>query len=136
MITNFAQFSDESINENVDINKKYVNDFLNEFGFFITLNISQISTMGIDNNANSELSLMQKNLRNPIINGMTYFEITKDVNYLYKNPKILSALLNKIREFLIYIEPRIQKYVKDSDIKDNWLKKIENFKEKYKKIIS
>ena len=76
------------------------------------------------------------NLRKPIINGMNYSELIKDVNILFNTPKMLSALLNKIREFLIYIEPRIERFVKDSEYKTKWLEKIQDFKIRYKNIIS
>jgi hypothetical protein len=45
-------------------------------------------------------------------------------------------LFSQIRELLIYIEPRIEKFVIDGDVKDNWLQKIQELKENYKKIVS
>ena len=42
----------------------------------------------------------------------------------------------QIRELLLYIEPRVKNYVKDCDVKDNWLGKIDKFKERYKQIVS
>ena len=92
--------------------------------------------MGIDTNSNNELSDMMKNLRKPIINGLNYFELTKDTNLLYSKPKLLSELLNKIREFLIYIEPRIVKFVKEGEFKTKWLERIHILKNTYKDIIS
>lgn len=116
-------------------NKSYINTFLVDFGFFITLNLSQITKMGINDNATLELNKMMKTLRKPIINGNSYSEIIKDVNYLYSNPKLLSALFSIIRDFLLYIEPRIDRFVIDSDTKNQWLEKIRNFKQRYKNII-
>jgi hypothetical protein len=127
---------EEKLNENTGINRNYVNNFLSDFGMFITLNLSQVTKIGIDSNSTNELNNMMFNLRKPIINGMNYSELIKDVNILYNNPKLLSALLNKIREFLIYIEPRIDKFVKDSEYKTKWLEKIQDFKTRYKNIIS
>ena len=49
---------------------------------------------------------------------------------------MLSSLFSQIRELLLYIEPRVKNYVKDCDVKDNWLGKIDKFKERYKEIIS
>jgi hypothetical protein len=116
--------------------RKFMNEFLYDFGLFITLNLSQVTKMGIDENATKELVLMSQRLRQPLINGMNYSEITKDVNSIYKNPKMTSALVNQIRNLLTYIEPRIQKFVKECDYKKNWLSKINKFKENYKIIIS
>lgn len=136
-VKNFKQFINENgLNEGVEINKDYVNKFLNDFGFLITLNLSHVTKMGIDSNSTNELTNMMMNLRKPIINGLNYIELTKDTNSLYSKPKLLSEILNKIREFLIYIEPRINKFVKDSEYKTKWLEKIEDLKNRYKNIVS
>lgn len=126
----FEQFLNETV-----INKSYVNTFLNDFGFLITLNLLHVSNSGIDSKSSVELANMMSNLRKPIINGLNYFELIKDTTTLYKNPRLLSELLNKVREFLIYIEPRIVKFVKDCDHKTKWLEKIKDLKARYKKII-
>ena len=79
---------------------------------------------------------MLSELRKPLINGKSFTEITTDMNSIVSNPKMLSGLFSQIRDLLIYIEPRIQRFVKDSDKKDIWLDKITNFKERYKNIVS
>ncbi len=121
--------------ESNQVNRKYVNEFLSDFGFFITLNLSQVTKMGIDENSNKELNQMMLNLRKPIINGKSYVDLIKDINTIYGNPRLVSEIVNKVREFLTYIEPRIIKFVSPSESKDNWLDKINNFKERYKIII-
>jgi len=136
-VKNWKQFlNEQKLNETVEINKNYVNAFLLDFGYLITFNLSQVTKMGIDSNSTNELNNMMLNLRKPIINGLNYAELIKDTNSLYNKPKLLSALLNKIREFLIYIEPRISKFVKDCEYKTKWLEKIEDLKSRYKNIIS
>ena len=117
------------------VERKFVSDFLLDFGFLISMKFSQITKMGIDEEATKELTSMMKRLREPLINGKTYFELIDNVNDLYKSPKLLSAFIGQIRELLIYIEPRIKKFVIDGDVKDNWLQKIEDFKDKYKQIV-
>jgi hypothetical protein len=117
------------------VNRKFVSDFLLDFGFMITMKFSQITKMGIDELATKELTSMMKRLREPLINGKKYTELIDNVNNLYKNPKLLSALFSQVRELLIYIEPRIEKFVVDGDVKDNWLQKIQQLKEDYKKIV-
>ena len=121
--------------ESNQVNRKYVNEFLSDFGFFITLNLSQVTKMGIDETSNNELNKMMLNLRKPIINGKSYVDLIKDINTIYDNPRLVSEIVNKVREFLNYIEPRIIKFVSPSESKDNWLDKITNFKERYKIII-
>jgi len=118
------------------VNRKFISDFLFDFGFMITMKFSQITKMGIDELATKELSSMMKRLREPLINGKKYTDLIDNVNDLYKSPKMLSALFGQIRELLIYIEPRIKKFVVEGDGKDNWLEKIKELKENYKKIVS
>lgn len=117
------------------VNRKFVSDFLLDFGFLITLKFSQITKMGVDESATKELTFMMRNLRGPLINGKKYTELIDNVNDLYKNPRLLSALISQIRELLIYIEPRIKMLVVDGEVKDNWLEKIRELKESYKKIV-
>ena len=100
------------------------------------MNLSQVTKMGIDNTSTVELTNMMNSLRKPIINGMTYIDIIKDINKVYDNPKLLSEFLNKIREFLLYVEPRIAKFVKECETKRKWLDKISLLKSRYRIIIS
>ena len=117
-------------------NRKFINDFMLDFGMLITMGFSQITKMGIDQKSTDELSSMMKRLREPLINGKKYSEIINDISFLYKNPKMLSAFIGQIRELLLYIEPRVKNYVKECDVKDNWLSKIDKFKERYKQIVT
>lgn len=114
-----------------------MSEFLLDFGFFISLNLVKSESYCVDDdNAKIHIKDMLKRLQEPIINNKTYFELIKDINSLYINPKLLSVLMNQIRLLLNYIEPRIKKFIKEGEIKNNWINKIENFKEKYKNIIS
>jgi hypothetical protein len=117
-------------------NKKFINDFMFDFGMLITMGFSQITKMGVDQTATDELSSMMKRLREPLINGKTYAQLIDNLSLLYNNPKMLSSFIGQIRELLLYIEPRVKNYVKDCDVKDNWLGKIDKFKERYKQIVS
>ena len=125
------------------VDKKFVKDFLTDFGTLISLNFSQITKMGKDENATKELTLMMQQLRKPIINGLNYFDFLKDnINTIPNNPKLLSSLLGIIRGFLIYIEPRIKQFVTDEpaknglNYKESWLKRIDKIKNDYKLIIN
>jgi hypothetical protein len=120
-----------------------VKDFLVDFSTLISLNFSQITKMGKDENATKELTLMMQQLRKPIINGKNYFDFLKDnINNIPSNPKLLSSILGIIRGFLIYIEPRIEQFVTDKpapngiNYKEEWLKRINNIKNSYKKIVT
>jgi hypothetical protein len=125
------------------VNKMFVKDFLTDFGTLISLNFSQITKMGKDADATKELTLMMQQLRKPIINGQTYFDFIKDnINTVPNNPKLLSTLLGIIRDYLIYIEPRVSKFVTDEpasngiNYKEAWLNRIEKIKNDYKLIVS
>lgn len=125
------------------VDKKFVKDFLTDFGTLISLNFSQITKMGKDENATKELTLMMQQLRKPIINGLNYFDFLKDnINTIPNNPKLLSSFLGIIRGFLIYIEPRIKQFVTDEpaknglNYKESWLKRIDKIKNDYKLIIN
>lgn len=125
------------------VNKMFVKDFLTDFGTLISLNFSQITKMGKDVDATKELTLMMQQLRKPIINGQNYFEFLKDnINIVPNNPKLLSTLLGIVRDYLIYIEPRVQKFVTDEpapngvNYKEAWLKRIEKIKNDYKLIVT
>jgi hypothetical protein len=122
------------LNENLKKNSAI--ELINDFGMLISLNFSQITKMGKDETATNELVEMMKNLRKPIINGLTYFDLIQDVNSIITNPKFLSVLMNKIREFLIYIKPRIERFVIDNDFKTKWLEKINRLTQLYKIVIS
>jgi hypothetical protein len=117
-------------------NKQSIISFLLDFGMFITMNLSKVENESKDVTSKDELSKMLSELRKPLINGKSFAEITTDMNLIVNNPKMLSGLFSQIRDLLIYIEPRIQRFVKDSDIKNIWLDKITNFKERYKNIVS
>ena len=124
------------------VDKSFIKDFLTDFGMLISLNFSQITKMGKDENATKELNLMMQQLRKPIINGQTYFDFLKDnINTVPNNPKLLSAILGIVRGFLIYIEPRVKKFVTDKpasngvNYKEVWLKRIEKIKNDYKTIV-
>ena len=112
-----------------------LNNLLLNFGMLTTMGFSQITKRGKDEEATKELTLMMQNIRKPIINGMTYVKLIEDINVLVNNPKLLSSVVNKVREFLLYIEPRVIKYVQDSDVKTNWLVTIETLKKTYMKVI-
>ena len=117
-------------------NKQSIVSFLLDFGIFITMNLSKVESESKDSTSKDELSKMLSELRKPLINAKSFVEITTDMNSIVSNLIMLSSLFSQIRDLLIYIEPRIQRFVKDSDKKDIWLDKITNFKERYKNIVS
>ena len=129
-IQNFNTF--ESVTSNDVIN------FLSDFSYLITLNFIKCESYAIDEKSRNGLSEMMKTLRQPIINGKKITDLTDPTITSKKelfNPKFLSAVLNQVRILLNFIKPRIDKFVKDCDIKQDWLNKISKLEEKYKNII-
>jgi hypothetical protein len=125
------------------VDKTFIKDFLTDFGTLISLNFSQITKMGKDENATIELTIMMQQLRKPIINGQNYFDFLKNnINTIPNNPKLLSVLLGVVRDFIIYIEPRVKQFVTDEpalngvNYKEAWLKRIDKIKNDYKLIVS
>lgn len=120
---------------NESVNKKELMNFLIDFGYMISLQFIHIKQYAIDNDAYAELDKLQSVLNKPLINGKKYYDIIND-SKMISNPKLLSALINQIKLLIEYIEPRIQKYVKDCDNKKIWISNINRFKEDYIKIVS
>ena len=118
------------------VTKREVQSFLTDFGFFLYMNLVKVKTMSNDHNdANEELTNLVKTFNKPLINGKNFVELSTD-NELYKNPKLLSALFKQVKNLIEYIEPRIERFVKESETKTIWLNKIDKFKTEYKKIVS
>ncbi len=126
MIYNFKKF-----NESVTKNELML--FLNDFGFFITMNLAK-SIDEANPKYKNEMTETMFVLRKPIINGLNYSQILNDTKLL-SDPKFLSGLLSQIRNLLLYLEPRIDKYI-EGKFKNIWLDKITDFKVRYKKIVS
>ncbi len=127
----------ENLNENINenLNKNDVVTFILDFGMFITMNLSKV-TQEVNSSENTQhLNTMLSDLRKPLLNGMIYSEITNDINNIINNPKLLSALFSQIRNLLIYIKPRLEKFVKDGEKKTIWLNKINDFEMRYKNLI-
>jgi predicted DNA-binding protein YlxM (UPF0122 family) len=118
------------------LTRREVIDFFLELNFFLSLNLSKVQQEALDADSLNELNLMMQNIRKPLINGKNIFELAKEINTIVNNPKMLSTLLSQVKNIIEYVEPRIKKYVKDSDKKNIWLNKISNFKTGYLKIIS
>jgi hypothetical protein len=117
------------------LTRKEIIDFFLELGFFLSLNLAKVQQEAKDSNSLTELNLMMQNVRKPLINGKNIFELNKEISSIVNNPKMLSALLGQVKNLIEYVEPRIKKYVKDSDKKNIWLKKMDNFKTIYLNII-
>ena len=118
----------KQFNEN-NISLKQYMEFLNDIGFFITLNTSHLSQYVTDKNKSDEI---QEQFRKPVINGFKFTDML--LNPIVENPKAIPHILNYVKQLLEYIEPRFQKYLTE-DGKIKYLPKIEKLKERYIKLV-
>jgi hypothetical protein len=137
-----ANWGNSTNESEVKIDARFVKNFLIDFGTLISLNLSQITKMGKDTQSTEELKTMMERIRKPIINGKTYFEIIGDINTIPNNPRLLSTILLQVKKFIEYIEPRIERFVKDGESanginhKEGWLNRISKIKDDYRKIVN
>lgn len=129
--TGIAGMMDES--RGLAPTKPYDNLMAN-MGYFMSLNTVKIQQDAVDSNAQQELANMQKQFRQPIMNGMTFFEIVKDPK-LSKNPKVAPILLKYVYDMLGYIEPRIKKYIKP-DQQGKYLDRLNQIKDNYRAAVA
>lgn len=105
-------------------------ELMQSMGWFMTMNTAKIPQDGKDSNAQHELRSMQQQFNRPVINGKTFSEVLGDQTML-KHPKVAAALLKYVYDMLVYIEPRIKKYVKP-ELQTNWLSTLDKLKNQYK----
>lgn len=127
-ITNFRMFESVTARE--------VRAFLNDFGWLVSMNFSKIGQQAVDEDARRQLAVMMGELRKPILNGKSYSDfINSNFDEIPRNPKMLSAVLGIVRDYLVYIKPRIERFVKDGEQKTYWLDKIGRLGDEYRRII-
>lgn len=118
----------QSFNENSKI--RDWEDFLTDFGFFITLNISKLSSYANSTNSSEELNKILKEFRSPKVFGQKYSDyISNNLSHV-RSPEVISKLLKYIHDSLIYIEPRLNRYLSD-DGKSIFLPRLNKLKERY-----
>ncbi len=125
MIT-FTQYLIEMSDQTTDLTG-YVN-LLDEVAMFITLNTSMIQQYATDDNAKQQLKEMQVNLRNPVLNGMSFVELHSKPN-VYKMKNVIPFVLRYIYNLIKYVEPRLQRF-----IQPNHLSKFQNRLNQIKKL--
>jgi hypothetical protein len=106
----------------------------NDFGFFISFNLSKVSIFAVDKNAATELLAMQQRFRQSAINGKTFSDAVGDAQIM-NDPKGRAAMLKWIHSMLLYIEPRIHRFVNDAG-KQLWLPRLEKLKKEYTDLVN
>jgi hypothetical protein len=126
--------SPKPINE--ELTRNQVRNFINDFCWFISANISHIHQEAKDEKSKSDLANMLKSLRQPVINGKSFFQIISLNNDELFNKDFIKAVLEQIRLFLPYIKKHIIKCVKDGENKSGWLSTLNNLEGEYRNIVS
>ncbi len=114
----------------LDVKREKYLDLVNDFGVFITMNAMKLDQQILPGKE-VELAELRSNLRKPIINGMNYSEFTFQNSTKLTDPTISSALITKIYEFLIYIEPRLVIFQPNS----MWVTRFNTIKQKYTELV-
>jgi len=105
-----------------------------DFGMFISLNMAKIDQDAVDVEGKKQLSDMQKHLRAPAINGETFAEAIGNKK-LTTSPTGRAAILKWIYEALVYIEPRLKKFLTENG-KRKFLARLDAVKQKYKDLVA
>jgi hypothetical protein len=113
---------------------KPYDDLMANMGYFMSLNTVKIQQDAVDGNAQQELANMQQQFRKPILNGMSFFDVNRDVK-LSKNPKVAPILLKYVYDMLGYIEPRIKKYIKPEQ-QGKYLDRLDQIKNDYRAAVA
>jgi len=109
---------------------KPYDDLMANMGYFMSLNTVKIQQDAVDSNAQQELANMQQQFRQPILNGMSFFDVNRDIK-ISKNPKVAPILLKYVYDMLGYIEPRIKKYIKPEQ-QGKYLDRLNQIKDDYR----
>jgi len=114
--------------------KQYL-ELFNDLATFLTLNTSHIVQDAKDEQSKTELKTMQLQFRKPIVNGMGATELSSEwPQKTLIHPKVIPVVLKWIYEMLRYIEPRIEKYLRDDRKKDR-LDRLNQIKNKYRTVV-
>jgi hypothetical protein len=114
--------------------EKKLFELLENWGYFISFKTVDLGkSNSIDQHAKQELMKMRSHYLGPVINGMTFSEITK--SDLWQNPKVIPHLLKYIYQGIPYVEERIKKFVIPTQ-QQNYLNAIDKIKNLYTEVVN
>ena len=76
---------------------KPYDDLMANMGYFMSLNTVKLQQDAVDSNAQQELANMQQQFRKPILNGMSFFDVNRDIK--------LSLLMIFSASFIVFVLP-------------------------------
>ncbi len=114
--------------------EKKLFELLETWGFFISFKTVDLGkTNAVDQTAKQEILKMRQHYLGPVLNGMTFGEITK--GDLWQNPKVIPHLLKYIYQGIPYIEERIKKFIVSNE-QQRYLSTIDKIKTLYKEVVA
>lgn len=114
--------------------EKKLYELLEFWGHFISFKTVDLGkTNAVDQNAKQEIMKMRQHYLGPVINGMTFNEITK--GDLWQNPKVIPHLLKYIYQGIPYIEERIKKFIVPNQ-QQTYLSAIDKIKSLYREVVA
>lgn len=127
-----SQDVSEGIARNAKEKKLY--ELLEAWGHFITFKTVDLGkTNAVDQNAQQEISKMRQHYLGPVMNGMTFGQITK--GDLWQNPKVIPHLLKYIYQGIPFIEERIKKFIVPNQ-QQTYLSALDKIKTLYKEVVA
>jgi hypothetical protein len=117
-------------NEKLNVNKEEYLNLVNDFNMLIGINVIKLGEQALPGKE-SEVAKFQQELRKPILNGMNYNEFVFQNGLSLAKPHVAKALLQKIYEFIQYIEPRLDFLKPDA----SWKNRFETVKQKYIQLV-
>lgn len=129
-MSTFKQF----LKEEHDLSQSGYVELLGEVAMFITLNTSHIQSYAADEESKLQLRDMQKNLKNPVLNGMNFIEIYADP-LIYKRKSAVPVLLRYIYNLIKYVKPRIERFINPNHVQP-FLTRLHKIENRYRDVVS
>ena len=115
----------------LEIHKAAYLELVNDVSMLFSLNAARLDQQIIPGKE-AELDELQKVLRKPIINGLSYSDFTAQFATRLTDPLISKSVITQIYNFLVYIEPRLVIFKNDSV----WVKRFTDVRRKYTELVT
>lgn len=121
-------YIEESKDLSGGVDKKEVVDLIFDIGFLFSFGFSKITSFAVNDSGSEELKKMMDVIqKQPLLNGMTYFDVIDNITKVTDKVPLTIAMLNQASKLIDYVRPRIKRYVVDYDNlnrKENWLTRL------------
>jgi hypothetical protein len=108
-------------------------DLCIDFSTFISMNMTKINQYAKDEQSKAGIDEMTKQLRQPAVNGIEFTQAYSDPK-ITKSPAGRGALMKYIYNSLVYIEPRLKKFLNDQG-QQMFLPRLDKIKQQYTTLV-